>query len=248
MQARLLLTALCLAGCATADVTPTAASLQALTLVDQERERSVPVLLYGGAGARAKPLAVLSHGYGGHNADYSFLAGRLAARGFLVASIEHLELPGDPPMAKSGNLAEARRPVWRIGADSIAFVIGRLQEQGLADRRRAPIVIGHSNGGDMTMLLASERAELMSVAVSLDNRRMPLPRTRSPRVCSARSDSHEADPGVLPSPAEPQAFNMLIAKVPVAHDDMWDGGAAPAKEAIIDVVEACIDGRATAGR
>jgi predicted dienelactone hydrolase len=55
---------------------------------------------------RPKPLAIISHGYGGHNGDYSFIADSLAAQGYLVASIEHTERPGDPPMINTGDLGK----------------------------------------------------------------------------------------------------------------------------------------------
>lgn len=185
---------------------------------------------------------MLSHGYGGHNGAYAFIAEALARRGYVVASIEHLERPGDPPMAAGGDrLAERRRPVWRIGADSIAFVIRELRARGLARHAKA-LLIGHSNGGDMTMLFAAEHPEQVSAAVSLDNRRMPLPRTSNPRICSIRSSDQLPDPGVLPAAAEQARLAMVIRSVAVRHDDMWDGAAESQKREMLAVVEACLDG------
>lgn len=232
-----------LAGCVVADL-PTSRPVPvrlSLTLIDRARRRPVPVLLYGTASrGRTGPLAIISHGYGGHNSDYSFVASALVARGYLVASIEHLERPGDPPMANSGNLAALRRPAWHIGADSIGFVIGEMARRGLADTDHQALVIGHSNGGDMTMLFATEHPGQVRTAISLDNRRMPLPRVDRPRICSIRSSDYDADPGVLPSPAEQAALGMSIIPVPVRHDDMWDGATSPQKEAILTAMEKCL--------
>ncbi|WP_070151846.1 hypothetical protein [Sphingobium phenoxybenzoativorans] len=213
-----------------------------MTLTDTARQRPIPILIYGNTDpGRKKPLAIMSHGYGGHNGDYAFLAGDLVRRGYIVVSIEHLELPGDPPMINSGDLALLRRPVWEVGASSIGFVIGEMARQGLSDSAYGAMVIGHSNGGDMTMLFATEHPEKVRIALSLDNRRMPLPRLRQPKVCSLRSSDHVADPGVLPSPTEQTALGMSIIAVPVKHDDMWDRAAAYQKRAMLAAIGKCLN-------
>ena len=244
MPLRPILLALCLTGCASHDVRPPgrgAAPPSAWTLLDAARRRPVPILLYGAtADERGKPLAIISHGYGGHDSAYSFLAAGLVARGYLVASIEHLDRPGDPPMANTGDLAVLRRPVWQIGADSIGFVIDELARRGLSDRARGALLIGHSNGGDMTMLFATEHPEEVRIALTLDNRRMPLPRVRTPKICSLRSSDQSADPGVLPSPAEQAALGMAIIAVPVKHDDMWDGATSRQKAAMLKAIGRCL--------
>lgn len=218
-----------------------ASSPRKVQLFDTARQRPVPVMLYGASRASgAKPLAVISHGYGGHDSDYAFIAAALVRRGYVVASIEHLELPGDPPMVNVGNLAELRRPVWQIGADSIGFAISELRRQGFADRTGVALV-GHSNGGDMAMLFASERPGDVRVAFSLDHRRMPVPRTARPRICSARSSDFVADPTVLPTQNERKALGMVISDVPVKHNDMWDGASVQQKEAILGVLSDCLN-------
>lgn len=247
MLFRSLVLAICLTGCSSnfhrpSPSTPT--TPVSLTLMDVSRQRPVPVLIYGMTSKkRPKPLAIISHGYGGHDNDYSFIAHDLVARGYVVASIEQSERPGDPSMASNGDLAKLRRPVWQIGADNITFVIGEMARRGFANLTPKPIIIGHSNGGDMTMLFAVEHPETVTAAISLDNRRMPLPRTSQPRVCSIRSSNFEADPGVLPSKIEQQDFGMLIVGVGVKHDDMWDGAAPEQKKAILKVIADCIDDR-----
>lgn len=244
MLIRSLVLAICLIGCASNDGRLSSSAPTApvsLTMMDVSRQRPVTVLIYGKPSeGRSKPLAVISHGYGGHDTDYSFIADDLVGRGYVVASIEHSERPGDPPMANSGDLAELRRPVWQIGADSIGFVIGEMTRRGFAEPTPKPVIIGHSNGGDMTMLFAVEHPDVARAVISLDNRRMPLPRTSRPKVCSIRSSNFEADPGVLPSETEQKALGMLIVGVPVKHDDMWDGGPPKQKEAILKVIANCI--------
>lgn len=41
------------------------------------------------------PLVVMSHGYGGWNTQFSNLAEHIASRGYVVASIEHADMPAD---------------------------------------------------------------------------------------------------------------------------------------------------------
>ncbi len=245
MLSRSIPIALCLTGCAwnqkhSEESVPFAPV--SMILLDQSRDRPIDVLLYGKLSeGRPKPLAIISHGYGGHNSDYSFIAHRLAAQGYLVASVEHAERPGDPPMANTGNLGRLRRPVWQVGVDSIGFVISELRRRGFTETSSKPVLIGHSNGGDMTMLYATEHPHTVGIAISLDNRRMPLPRVKSPKICSIRSDNFNADPGVLPPPPDQQALGITILNVPVKHDDMWDGGTRMEKEAILKGIATCLN-------
>lgn len=238
MRAALALAAAALlAGCTT--VPAALPGPRRLDLVDAERQRPVPLLLYGRPGPD-RPLAILSHGYGGEPGEYSFIAEALAARGYVVAAIDH-ELPGDPPIASDGNLFERRMPNWRTGAQSIAFAISELRARRLADPRAPAVVIGHSNGGDMAMLFASEHPQLVRAAISLDNRRFPLPRTSGPRICSIRSSDQPADPGVLPGEEEARTLDMQIAQVPgLIHNDMWDGATPEQRAAMLELILGCL--------
>lgn len=219
---------------------PIAQADQQLELLDPARNRRIPVILYGAA-ANPRPLAIISHGYGGRNSDYSFIARDLVRRGYVVASIQH-ELPGDPEIASGGdNLAVRRRPNWQVGVDSIRFTAAELRRRGLA--ASTPLVlVGHSNGGDMAMLYATLHPLELAAVFSLDNRRQPLPRTRTPRICSVRSSDQPADPGVLPTPEEQSALGMRIAAAPVIHNDMWDGATPEQKTAMLAMIGACLDG------
>ncbi len=81
-----------------------------LALFDGARNRSVPVDLYvrrdkemeAMAGLEKLPVAILSQGHTVRSNEYSFVADVLAARGYLVASIQH-DLPTDPPLSMSGS-------------------------------------------------------------------------------------------------------------------------------------------------
>ncbi|TGE29216.1 serine aminopeptidase domain-containing protein [Hymenobacter metallicola] len=213
-----------------------AARTTTLSLFDSARRRSVPVVLYWPATNKKATLALLSHGYGGQNTAYSFLANQLAAAGYLVASIQH-ELPTDEPLPTTGNPRLVRRPTWERGVQNQLFV--RQQLHRLYPRLDVNhlLLLGHSNGGDMAMLLAQEHPQLVDKVISLDNRRMPLPRIRRPRILTIRSSDQVADAGVLPSAAEQAALGMLVVQLPATlHNDMWDGATEAQKQEIRAVV------------
>ena len=195
-------------------------------MFDSVRQRAVPVLLYRPAHRnpkqRLKP-AILSHGYGGHNSDYSFIAQALVARGYVVASIQH-ELPTDAPMPTVGNVREVRQPFWDRGVQNILFVRHALRQKYPGLGFDELLLLGHSNGGDMAMLFAAEYPALVARVISLDNRRMPFPRAIRPRVLTLRSSDQVADPGVLPTAAEIARFGTTVIQLKnTLHNDMWDG-------------------------
>ena len=217
-----------------------ASKVRQVVLHDGVRHRDVPVLLYSRDTLHApQPLAVISHGYGVGPEEYGFVARLLVERGYLVASVSHVELPGDRAMANGEDLARRRRPVWQIGAESIAFVIGELRREGLANGQRV-IAIGHSNGGDMTMLLATTRPDLLERAISLDNRRMPIPRIKSPAICTIRSVDQMPDTSVLPTLEQVRHFRILVIPTTVKHDDMNDTGDIQDRIRLIAALRRCL--------
>jgi len=222
------------AGCATM---PPPAHPTNIQLVDSARQRTIPVTLYGHTGP-GRPLVILSPGHGGDPGDYEFLAKPLAARGFLVAAIDH-ELPGDAPLPTGGDAYRERMPNWWEGARSIAYVMGELRRRRLASPVPA-VLIGHSNGGDMTMLFATAHPQLVRTAITLDNRRHPLPRDGRTRICSLRSSDQPADPGVLPPGADQARLGIQILPVPVRHNDMTDRATPAQKEAMLAAVRRCL--------
>ncbi|HEX8573737.1 MAG TPA: alpha/beta hydrolase [Allosphingosinicella sp.] len=212
---------------------------QELELIDRARGRAVPVALYGATPGKPKPLALISHGYGGTNRAYSFIAEALAERGYVVASVQH-ELEGDAPMPVAGEPAVVRRPWWDQGASNLLFVIREIRARGLANRRPA-LLVGHSNGGDSSMLFAAKHGALVGTVFTLDNRRMRMPRTARPRICSVRSSDQPADPGVLPTAAEQKRYRMVIGTVPgLIHNDMWDGAKPAQKQAVLGWLWRCL--------
>ena len=92
---------------------------------------------------------IINPGYGEETTAYSFIAKKFVSECYLVISIGH-ELPTDEPLAREGNLYKLRLPVWERGVKNIQFV---LKETNNIEKRI--ILIGHSNGGDISMLYAN---------------------------------------------------------------------------------------------
>jgi len=114
---------------------PLVVATDSLRLLDSVRNRIVPVALYytaGGVPGKPQKVALLNHGYGGKNTDYSFVARTLVAAGYYVASVQH-ELPTDVPMPTTGNLYEVRKPYWERGVQNMHFVLRELQHRQPAD-------------------------------------------------------------------------------------------------------------------
>jgi predicted dienelactone hydrolase len=212
---------------------------ETLSLVDTVRDRSVPVVIYTDATAqtRGPRLAIISHGYGGKNTDYGFIANYLATLGYYVASIQH-EIPGDEPLPKTGNPYETRKPSWERGVQNILFVIAELKKRRPDLDVANLLLVGHSHGGDTSMLFAQEHPDLVHTVISLDNRRMPIPRISKPRVFSLRSSDQPADEGVIPSSDEQAKLGIKITKLPATiHNDMSDGATAEQKAEMIRYID-----------
>src|SRR5260370_11713539 len=135
---------------------------ETLNLFDAARQRPVGVDLAvrrdyemkADAGYWKLPVAVISNGNTVKNTEYSFLANVLAARGYLVASIQQ-DLPTDPPLTtKVGLPYVGRREVYERGEANILFVLGQLKKlQPNADYDHLTLV-GHSNGGGISIVFA----------------------------------------------------------------------------------------------
>lgn len=193
---------------------------------DATRNRAIPVELYVPSKGKKAKVVIVSHGYGfnkgGDNRAYSYLTEALAASGYLVASIQH-ELPTDELLPLTGIPQVVRRSNWERGVTNIYFVLEELKKRYPSLDYRHVTLIGHSNGGDMSMLFAHQYPQLIHKVITLDNRRMPFPRTRRPKVYSLRSSDQPADEGVVPTEAEQKKWKITVVQLPnTIHNHMDD--------------------------
>jgi dienelactone hydrolase len=211
---------------------------QAIDMSDSLRNRVIPALIYSDkadTGGNHK-LVIISAGYLGQNTEYSFLANHLVKEGYKVVVIRH-ELPTDEPIAREGNLYELRMPNWERSVKNVQFVIEAMKKIYPSIRCNKPILIGHSNGGDISILFSKLYPESLSAVITLDHRRMPIPRSSTPRILSIRADQFEADPGVLPGEEEQKKYGIQIIQLKnTRHDDLCDLGNPVAKQKVDSVV------------
>ena len=141
-----------------------------------------------------------------------------------VISIQH-ELPNDPLLAMEGDFMQTRMPNWERGVANIYFTIQEFKKLKPQLDWDKLILIGHSNGGDMTMLFATKYPHLINKAISMDHRRMIMPRTEKPRLYTLRGCDYDADAGVLPTKQEQEQFHMKVVKLDgITHSNMGENG------------------------
>ncbi|HWL18056.1 MAG TPA: alpha/beta fold hydrolase [Bradyrhizobium sp.] len=215
---------------------------ETLSLFDATRQRPVSVDLAvrrdyemkANNGLWKLPVAIISNGNTVRNTEYSFLANVLAARGYLVASIQQ-DLPSDPPlMTRVGQPYVGRHAVYLRCEANILFVLGELQRlQPHADYDHLTLV-GHSNGGDVSMYVAKQHPELVSKVITLDNLRVPFVLSDRMKILSFRSKdpNFKTDPGVLPPPKKAKSGGIDIVDTGALHTDLSDRGPQSVKEKI----------------
>lgn len=217
-------------------LTPEHVKLDTLLLRDSIRQRTIPVAFYSDpTTAKRKQIVIISHGYNvnqpGSYLHYRYLGEFLAAMGYFVVSIQH-ELPTDSLLPTNGNPRETRWTNWVRGAENIHFVLTALKKMKPKYDYKHVALIGHSNGGDMSVLFAHRYGNEVEKVITLDNRRMDFPRVSHPAFLTLRSNEFEADAGVLPTEEEIKKFrmNMKIIRLPdTRHGEMSDAGTAAQK-------------------
>ncbi len=218
---------------------PQSFRLDTLQLFDSARNRIIPVAYYSPKIQKKKQqLIIFSHGYGANKGGdylaYSYLTEFLATKGFFVASTQH-ELPTDSLMPTQGVPQIVRKPFWERGVENILFVINSLRKSHPHVDFTHIALAGHSNGGDMTALFAQKYPEKAGKIITLDNRRVALPRTTKPRIYSLRSSDQAPDEGVVPTLEEQKKFKITITKLPnTIHNNMDDNANAAQRKEIQD--------------
>jgi len=220
---------------------------ETLSLFDATRQRPISVDLAvrrdyemkANNGLWKLPVAIISNGNTVRNTEYSFLANVLAARGYLVASIQQ-DLPSDPPlMTRVGQPYVGRHAVYLRCEANILFVLGELQRlQPHADYDHLTLV-GHSNGGDVSMYVAKQHPELVSKVITLDNLRVPFVLSDRMKILSFRSKdpNFKTDPGVLPPPEKAKPGGIDIVDTGALHTDLSDRGPQSVKEKIQETLD-----------
>ena len=189
------------------------------------------------------PVAILSHGNTVKHTEYSFLSNVFAARGYLVISIQHDLATDDPLATKVGEEYVGRRMQYNRGAFNIMFAIDEVKKLYPNADYRHLTLIGHSNGGDISMFFAKQHPDLVKKVVTLDNLRVPFITDGKVKILSFRSkDPHfKADPGVVPDDETCAKAGIKLVRTQFQHNELSDRGSDRAKSSIQASVHQFLD-------
>jgi hypothetical protein len=225
---------------------------ETITLFDSARNnRSVAVdvtvrrdkEIRANAGMIRLPVAILNHGNTVKFTEYSFLANFFAARGYLTLSIQH-DVATDGPLAtKVGERFVGRLPVYERGVANILFAISKLKTiEANADYGQLTLV-GHSNGGDISMYFAKLHPDLVKNVVTLDSLLVPFITDGKLRILSFRSRDlvFKPDLGVVPEPDVRKKSGITVVQTGYQHIDMSDRGPDHVKTMIVAMLNEFLD-------
>jgi hypothetical protein len=195
------------------------------------------------AGMLKLPVAVLNHGNTVKFTEYSFLANLFAARGYMAVSIQH-DLDTDAPLVtKVGELYVGRLPVYERGVANIMFAVDELKKiQPNSDYDHLTMV-GHSNGGDISMYFAKMYPDQVKKVVTLDNLRVPFMTEGKFKILSFRSQDavFKPDPGVVPDDDTCEKAGITVVNTGYQHTDMSDRGPDGVKLKIQALLDKFLD-------
>jgi pimeloyl-ACP methyl ester carboxylesterase len=189
------------------------------------------------------PVAILSHGNTVKHTEYSFLTNVFAARGYLVVSIQHDLETDDPMVTKVGEEYVGRRMQYNRGIFNIKFAIDQLKKVYPNADYRHLTLIGHSNGGDISMYFAKMHPEMVRKVVTLDNLRVPFLTDGKVKILSFRSKDpvFKADPGVVPDDETCAKAGITVVRTEFQHNWLSDRGPDHVKDSIQAKVQSFLD-------
>jgi len=220
---------------------------ETLSFYDAARGRPIEVAIAirrdkemaANSGINILPVAIVNHGNTVKFTEYSFLANVLAARGYMAVSIQH-DLSTDAPLVtKVGELYVGRLPVYERGVANIEFIINEMKKiQPNADYNHLTMV-GHSNGGAISMYFAKMHPDQVKKVVTLDNLRVPFLTDGKFKILSFRSKDpvFKADPGVVPDNETCEQSGITVVNTGFQHTDMSDRGPENVKTSIQGVLD-----------
>jgi hypothetical protein len=215
-----------------------------LDFIDKARGRTIDVDLAvrfdvrmkARAGMGKMPVAVLSHGNTVKYTEYSFIANLLAARGYMVVSIQH-DMPKDAELVtQQGSLFVGRLKVYERGEANILYTLDQMKKIEPEAEYGDLTLVGHSNGGDISMYFAQQHPDMVRKVITLDNLRVPFI-TSGPKILSIRSRDWKPDPGVLPDDEAAKKAGIEIIRSDAQHTDMSDRGPDTVKQTIQNSLE-----------
>jgi len=137
-------------------------------------------------------------------------------------------------VTKVGEEYVGRRMQYNRGIGNIMFAIDELKKvYPNADYHHLTLV-GHSNGGDISMYFAKLHPDMVRKVVTLDNLRVPFITDGKVKILSFRSRDpvFKADPGVVPDDEVCAKAGIEVVHTAFQHNDLSDRGPDQVKALI----------------
>ena len=188
----------------------------------------VPAQVHACTRATPCPVAIFSPGYGFSGAEYAFVTQQLNGMGYLVVALH--DSAGGATLDRNAPIPQQIQAMARASSQSMAAMIDATAARYPQFDWRRLLLVGHSLGGDSSAQFAADYPQRVSALISLDSRRVALPRAADIRVLTIRASDTAADPGVLPNDDERRRYASCVVRIEGArHDDMHDGGSEQLK-------------------
>lgn len=210
---------------------------------DSKRNRQIPIQIYSLSDSTQwnGELVILSAGYGSSNTEYSYITQELAQHGYFVLSIQH-EIQSDEMLPSGDDIIQLRMPNWNEGIKSIEQVLNYVKETNPNISTKKIHLVGHSNGGDISVLFATRNPKKIRSLITLDHRRMSIPLAKEFKTLSFRADQFAADPGVIPSSIDQKKYGIKIIHLKnVDHNYLRDIATEDTKKKVISAVFQFLD-------
>ncbi|ASM49551.1 hypothetical protein PESP_a1431 [Pseudoalteromonas espejiana DSM 9414] len=199
-------------------------------IVDQSRNRTIPINITlpnnsDKCSEQVKcPVAFVNAGYGISHNEYTFASKLFNAHGYLSIAVAH-ELKTDPALNRMQPYLTTRMENWHRGVVTLKFLVNQLSTQYPEYDFTKLTLFGHSNGGDISALYASIYSAEVNQVITLDHRRMLIPRNKNIRVLTLRGSDYPADANVLLNDTELKVFPVSQVMIEKSrHNDMYDSG------------------------
>jgi pimeloyl-ACP methyl ester carboxylesterase len=181
------------------------------------------------------PVAFLSPGYGFSGSDYSFVTNHLNGMGYLVVALQ--DSAGGAKLDLNAPVSKQIQAMARVASQSISTAIVETAARYPQFDWQHLLLVGHSLGGDSSAQFAADNAHRVSGLISLDSRRVALPRSAGIRVLTIRASDTTADPGVLPNEEERSRYGTCVVRIEGSrHYDMQDAGSEQLKARITSAI------------
>ncbi|MFB9289546.1 hypothetical protein ACFFTM_14455 [Pseudoduganella plicata] len=166
----------------------------------------------------------------------SFVTNHLSRMGYLVVVLR--DSSGGAVLDRNAPVSPQVQAMARAASRLISTVIDEAAVRGPRFDWQNLLLVGHSLGGDSSARFAADQPNRVSSLISLDSRRVALPRAAGIRVLTIRASDTAADPGVLPSLEERSRFGTCMVHIEGSrHNDMQDAGSEQLKAKIVSAID-----------